>query len=350
MNALPPKNPSFGWSDVFMLLVTLIWGLNFSIIKISLRELSPAGFNGLRLLLTAAVLVGLMAASGESFRVGRSEFWKLAALGIMSHALYQILFIGGLSRTTASNSSFILSFSPAIVALIGGLLRIEKVRWGAALGIVISAAGLYLVIAGGEGGIRLLSAGFQGDVMIFAGTILWSLNTVFSKEFLERLSPLKFTAITVGLGALAYFPFCAGAISRISWRSVSPAAWAGLGFSAVFSLVVGYLVWYVSVRRVGNVRTAVYSNLTPVFTALFALLILGEALRPRQIGGAAVILLGVFLARTEYGFFLGGRNGIRPAPVSRGSVAAAAAPDPPENAGRPADGPAAQRRPKTRWS
>jgi len=305
-----------------MLGITVVWGLNFSIIKIALRELSPSGFNGLRLLLTAVILAVLMAFSGESLRVCKSDFWKLAALGLMSHALYQLLFISGLNRTTASNTSFILSFSPVIVALLGGVLRIEKIHWGAWLGIFISAAGLYLVIAAREGGIHLLSEGFRGDLLIFAGTFLWALNTVFSKELLERLSPLKFTAITVIIGSLAYFPFCAGAVARIPWRRISLESWAGLVFSAVFSLVIGYLVWYVSVRRVGNARTAVYSNLTPVSTVLFAFLFLGEALRPGQIVGAAVILVGVYLTRTEYCYFLRGRSETRPIPASPGTFPA----------------------------
>ncbi|MHB8055895.1 MAG: DMT family transporter, partial [Candidatus Aminicenantales bacterium] len=193
--------------------------------------------------------------------------------------------------------------------LVGGVLRIEKIHWGAWLGIFVSAAGLYLVIASRPGGIHLLSEGFRGDLMIFAGTIIWALNTVFSKDFLERLSPLKFCAITVVFGTLAYIPFTAGAILRVPWGRISLASWAGLVYSAVFSLVLGYLVWYISVRRVGNARTAVYSNLTPVFTAIFAFLFLGESFRPQQIVGAAVILIGVYLTRTEYFFFIKGRNG-----------------------------------------
>lgn len=291
-----------------MLLVTVNWGLNFSIIKISLREMTPGGFNGLRLALTALILAGLMAARGESWRVEKRDFGRLVLLGILSHAFYQILFINGIDRTTASNSSFILSFSPVFVALLGGLLRIEKIHWTAWAGILISAAGLYLVIGARPGGIHLLSEGFRGDLLIFASSILWAMSTVFSKEFLARLSPLKFCAITVGAGALAYLPFTAGAMARIPWASVSFAAWGGLVYSAVVSLVFGYLVWYASVRRVGNVRTAVYSNLTPVFTAFFAFLLLGESFNLRQIGGAAIILAGVFLTRTEYFFFLRGRN------------------------------------------
>jgi len=308
MNSPSRKSSAYGWSDVLMLLSTINWGLNFSIIKISLREMSPGGFNGLRLALTALVLAGLMAVRGESWRVDKRDLRRLAALGILSHAFYQFIFINGINRTTASNASFILSFSPVFVALLGGLLRIEKIHWAAWAGILLSAAGLYLVIGARPGGIRLLSEGFRGDLIIFAASIVWAMSTVFSKEFLERLSPLKFCAITVGIGALAYLPFTAGAVARIPWAKISLAAWGGLIYSAAISLAVGYWVWYASVRRVGNVRTAVYSNLTPVFTALFAFLILGESFRLSQVGGAAIILAGVFLTRTEYFFFLRGRN------------------------------------------
>ncbi|MHB8053723.1 MAG: EamA family transporter, partial [Candidatus Aminicenantales bacterium] len=69
MNPLHRKSAAFGWSDILMLGVTVAWGLNFSIIKIALRELSPGGFNGLRLILTSVVLIVLMAVSGESWRV-----------------------------------------------------------------------------------------------------------------------------------------------------------------------------------------------------------------------------------------------------------------------------------------
>jgi drug/metabolite transporter (DMT)-like permease len=299
----PKPDAAFGWSDVLMLGITVVWGLNFSLIKIALREMSPEGFNGVRLVLTAVLFVILLKLSGQGFRLGRGDLWKLALLGIMGNAFYQVLFIGGLNRTTASNTSFILSISPVIVALLSGVFRIERIHWAAWMGIFISMAGLYFVISG-NGGFRLSSDSFRGDLMILAGTFLWSVYTVFSKGFLERMSPLKFAAITVSFGSLAYLPFSAGAMARIPWSRISFKSWAALAFSALFSLVIGYLIWYSSVRRVGNARTAVYSNLTPVFTALFASIFLGEALGPRQIFGAAVILVGVYLTRAGYRYFI----------------------------------------------
>jgi len=281
-----------------MLAAVLMWAVNFSFVKIGLRELSPEAFNGLRLLLTAAVLLGLLALSRRRLQgIVPADLWKLALIGIMGNAVYQALFIGAMSRTTAANTSFILSTSPVFVALLSRLLGIENIPWPTWTGIFISLGGLYLVISRMNGGIAPGSAGAQGDAMIFAGTILWAGYTVFSKPFLARLSPLQFSAVTVAVGAAAYFPTTAAEVVRIAWADVSWRAWSALFLSALFGLVLGYLIWYYSVQRIGNTRTAVYGNLTPVLTAVFAWWILGERMHMVQIAGAAVILLGVYLTR-----------------------------------------------------
>jgi drug/metabolite transporter (DMT)-like permease len=285
------------------LLAAVIWGINFTFIKIGLRELSPGGFNGLRLLLTAVLFLLILAASGRGFGDIRKDLVPLAAIGIAGNTVYQLLFISAVSRTSASNTSLILSMSPIFVALLSVLFRIERVPWAAWLGIFVSFAGLYIIFARQDGGLNFLAEGFRGDIMMFLGTILWAAYTVWSKPFLDKLSPLQFATVTMGIGALVYVPFTIKDIVRIPWASVSARAWAGLVLSSVFGLVVGYLIWYFSVQKVGNAKTAIYSNLTPIFTIFFALLFLGEKLRPAEVIGAAIILAGVYQTRAGYKFF-----------------------------------------------
>ena len=291
-------------SDAWMLIATLLWGFNFVLVKVSLRELSPGGFNGLRILLTALVFLVLLAVSGTGFGVARGDLWKLVLIGILGNAVYQVLFIKAMSLTTASNTSLILSMSPIYVALLGALFRVERIHWAAWLGIAVSFAGLYFVITRQNGGLSFSAKSFSGDLAIFIGTMLWALYTVISKDFLHRMTPLQFSTVTMGVGALLYVPFTAGEIARIPWGSVSWAAWVSLVLSALFGLVIGYLAWYNSVRKVGNAKTAIYSSLTPLFTFLFASFWLGERLHVYLLGGALVILAGVYLTRSGYRFFV----------------------------------------------
>ena len=298
------KNSKFGASDALMLIAVVMWGVNFSFIKIALRELSPGGFNGVRLLLTALVFCLLMGMAKEKFAVSRKDFWRLLAIGVAGNTFYQLLFIKGISLTTASNSSLILSTSPIFVALMSAGLRIEKIHWAAWGGIFISFFGLYLVISERNGGLLFSSQNLKGDFLIFLGTILWASYTVLAKPFLKDMSPLKFSAITVGLGTLFYLPFTARDIMTIPWGTISWRAWASLFFSAFFGLVFGYLIWYYSVKRVGNAKTAIYNNMTPIFTVFFAVIFLQEKFSAFQAVGAVVILTGVYLTRAGYRFFI----------------------------------------------
>jgi drug/metabolite transporter (DMT)-like permease len=281
-----------------MLCAVLFWGVNYSVIKVGLRELAPDAFNGWRLLMTAVLLLGVLALSGQGFRVSRKDLIALAALGVVGNTIYQIIFIHGIQATTAANSGFILSTSPIFVALIGAVLRIERIPPRAWLGILVSFVGLYLVIALKNGGLRFSSEGLHGDALILIGTVLWAGCTVLAAPFLSRMSSLKYSALTVAAGTLAYIPLTWRAMTSVRFSAVSWTAWGSLVFSGIFALVLGYIVWYYSVQRVGNARTAAYNNLTPLFGAVFAALILGERLKPAQAAGAAIVLLGIWLTRS----------------------------------------------------
>jgi len=306
-----PNGPRFGLSDVLMFVAVVMWGVNFSLVKIALREMTPDGFNGWRILFSAVCLLLLLAASGEGFRLKRREFWALLAIGFAGNTAYQAIFIHGVHGTSASNTSLILSTSPIFVALLSVVLRLEKVHWAAWLGIGVSFSGLFLIISRQHGVVRPAGGALRGDMLVLLGTFLWAIYTVLAKPFLETMSPLKFSALTMAFGAFFYIPLTLKGMLAVSPAAVSWNARLALVLSGLFGLVFGYLIWYFSVQRVGNARTAAYNYLTPIFTALFAAILLGEALRPVQAVGAAIILVGVWLTRSGYRVFVraGGRAG-----------------------------------------
>jgi len=297
-------NDRLGLSDVLMLSAVVMWGMNLIWIKIALREMSPGGFNGVRLIFTMVLYVVMLALSGQGFGLERRDVGKLLALGILGNAVYQFFFIHAISLTTAANTSLILSMQPVFIALISVLLRIEKIHWAAWLGILISFFGLYLVITKSNAGLRFSTDNFRGDILILIGTVLWALYTALSKPFLERISPLKFSAITVLFGVPFYLPFAVKDIVRLPWAEISAKAWASLALSGLFGLVLGYVIWYYSVQKVGNAKTAIYNNLTPLFTIIFSALFLQDKIRIDQAAGGAVIFAGVILTRWGYRFLM----------------------------------------------
>jgi drug/metabolite transporter (DMT)-like permease len=295
----------FGTTDVLMLSAMLFWAVNFSFVKIALRELSPLAFNGIRLLFASVLLVLILVLCGESLRVDRKTFWKIVFLGLIGNTAYQMLFIHGIDLTTASNSAIIIAMTPVFIALLSSRMKHERVHSAAWAGFLFSFAGLYLVISGRFGAIEFSSLGVRGDLLIFCGNICWAIFTVFSKPLLARMSPLKLTTLTMISGTVFFLPFCAKDISHISYSAVSFKAWGSLFYSGLFALVICYVIWYASVERVGNTKTAIYSYLIPVFTVIFAYFLIDERITMHQAAGALIIFGGVYLARIGYRRFAG---------------------------------------------
>ncbi len=286
-----------------MLLAVLCWAINFSFIKIALREFSPQAFNGIRLLFASLILIIVLFVRGEGFSLAKSDILKILFLGIIGNTAFQLLFIHGLNWTTASNTSVIMAMTPVFVALLSVLLKQEKINWAGWLGIVISFIGFYFIITKQVGTFHFSWEELRGDLMILIGNLFWAIHTVFSKPFLEKISPLKWTSITLAAGTVFYLPFAALDIVRIQWSEISFQAWAALIFSGLFAIAICYVIWYASVRRIGNSKTAIYGYLTPIFTILFAYLLIAEKITLLQIGGALIIFAGVYLTRSGYRLF-----------------------------------------------
>lgn len=293
----------FGATDIFMLLAILCWAINFSFIKIALREFSPMAFNGIRLFFASLILIIALFVKGEGFSLAKSDIPKILFLAIIGNTAFQLLFIQGLNWTTASNTSVIMAMTPVFVAMLSVLLKQEKIHWAGWLGIVISFIGFYFIITKQVGTFHFSWEEMRGDLMILIGNLFWAIYTVFSKPFLEKISPLKWTSITLAAGTVFYLPFAASDIVRIQWSEISFQAWAALIYSSLFAIAICYVIWYASVRRVGNSKTAIYGYLSPIFTILFAYLLLSERITLLQIGGALIIFAGVYLTRSGYRLF-----------------------------------------------
>ncbi|MEK6631023.1 MAG: DMT family transporter [Acidobacteriota bacterium] len=279
--------------DGLLLLMVLIWGVNFTVVKAALREIPPQAFNALRLVIASVLFLSAILAKGAP-RLARADWIRVAFLGIVGHFVYQLFFMGGLARTTASNSSLILGCSPVAVALASAMAGHERIPRGQWAGVLLSVVGIFLVVGTGAhfGGPSL-----TGDVLTLCAVVCWSMYTVGSRSLLTRYSPLTVTGLTMMFGTLLYVPASVPELLRLDWGRIHPWAWIALVFSSVFALNVAYLIWYTSVQRIGNIRTSVYSNMTPIVAMTVAAIFLAEHLTPTKLGGAAAILCGVALTR-----------------------------------------------------
>jgi len=105
----------------------------------------------------------------------------------------------------------------------------------------------------------------------------------------------------MAIGTALYVPAALPELIRIDTGRIHAWVWIALVCSSILALNVSYLIWYTSVQRIGNIRTSVYSNVTPLVAMAVAAVFLGEYITWYKAGGAAAILLGVVITRQTTG-------------------------------------------------
>lgn len=289
----------FGWTDALLLGMVVVWGLNFTVVKTALGEFLPLAFTSLRFVMASVLMVAAVRFMGLQLRLPMSDLRRIALLGLVGTGLYQPLFIFGIERTTAGNSSLILASVPVLVAVENHLLKLERLSAKAWTGVVLSFTGLLLVILGSSRGLSLEWKSVAGDLMTLGAAICWATYTVMSRPLLRKYPPLTVTTLSHIAGSIPLVLLALPSFAAQDWAGVSASGWAGLAYSGILGIGLAYIIWNTGVQRLGGARTSVYSNLVPVVAALAAAIFLGERFTVLQALGAAVIFAGIALTRAK---------------------------------------------------
>ena len=284
-------------TDLLLLCMALIWGVNYAVVKFGAAQLDPLAFNSTRVVLAAAVLVAIVVAGGNRWPRGR-DLAALLGLGVLGNGVYQFLFIEGIARTRAGDAALIIAAAPAFMAMIGRARGTERTGRAGVAGIVLSLAGIALVVFGDtSGGNR--DASLVGDGMLLVASLCWSVYTVFLQPYTERTDGLTLSAVTMVGGAVPLVLVSLPAIGRTAWSDLGAGGWIAVAYSGLFALVLAYLFWYRGVKVLGPTRSGMYANLQPIIALLVAWATLHEAPHLLQLAGAACIMGGLVLTRLQ---------------------------------------------------
>ena len=284
--------------DILGLVVVLLWAANLPLAKDALREFSPMSFNAVRIPPSALLLwIPTLLLEGRIHLQPR-DIWKILVLGIIGNVFYLTLFIHGLELTKAGNVGLLLSIGTIFTALLSRLLGHEylgRIVW---VGIFLSFGGVAVILL--ESAEFAVGTGtLVGDLITLAAASCWSVYTVFSKTLMKSYSPLTFTTLTLSVGALALFFISFPDLMDQNWGQISTKSYLELGYSSIFSLAVAYSIWFYCVDRLGSTKTAIYANLVPFWTLLFAWFFIGEEITLLQILGGILILTGIYLTKLK---------------------------------------------------
>ncbi len=299
-----PTRPGFGLTDVSLLLMAVIWGVNYTSVKYATSVIEPLAFNGVRVTLAAISLVIIAQVATRFFTIepegwpGARDAIALVLLGMLGNGVYQILFVEGIARTRAGDAALLISAAPAFIAIIGRLRGTEQVSARGVVGIALSILGMGFVVIGTTNADGDQRATLLGDSLLLISSLCWSIYTVYLQPYTHRTGGIHLSALTMVGGMVPLLAVAAPAMLATDWTHVPTLAWGSLAYSGFFALVIAYLFWYAGVRVLGPTRTAMYANLQPIFAVAVASLVLGEVITGWQVAGAISIITGLVLTRS----------------------------------------------------
>ena len=289
-------------ADASLLLVALIWGSTFVMVKDVIREAPPLLFLAMRFGMAALTLALVMLAFGRWRGLSRGELAWGGVLGLALFAGYALQTIG-LQWTTASNAGFITGLYVVMVPLLGIPFLRQVPRMWAWLGVVLATVGLALLSLQFDAAGQLALNVNAGDLIVLGCTLAFALHVVLVAKVSGGADPLRLTLVQVMVTGL----LCAlsSLVLERPVANLSADVWLSTLFLGVVATALVITI-QVSVQRFTSaVHAVLIFSLEPVFAAIFGVWLQGDRLQAIAWGGAALILAGMLVAE------LGGRFQLR---------------------------------------
>jgi drug/metabolite transporter (DMT)-like permease len=220
----------------------------------------------------------------------------LALLALVGVALFQSLVYLGLRSTSAINAVLLNSSAPLFMLLCSWILERERATPRQVIGMLISLAGIVVILTQGDAA-RLRELEFHsGDGWILLAMPLWGLYSVLLKRRPPELGGAEFLLAISVLGVAMLAPAYAvqTALAPSPWPTW-PAALA-LVYVGLAASVAAFMLWNRGVAVVGANAAGFTLHLLPAFGTLLAIVFLGEQFAAHHAVGVAVIIAGVVLA------------------------------------------------------
>lgn len=279
-----------------MLVLCVLWGLQQVAVKLAAPAMGPVMQIGLRSLAAAALVFLVILWKGE--RLSARDRFFLPGIGAGLLFALEFLFVAvGLQYTTASHMSVFLYTAPIFTVL--GLHwfvpgeRLGTLQWAGALA---AFAGIAVAFSNGFASTsRDWMSMLAGDALGVLGGVFWAATTLLIRRSALSEAPPAITlfyqlaSCGVILVAIALLMGQAGSVT------MTGTVWASLFFQAVIVAFLSYLVWFWMLRKYLASRLSVFSFLTPMFGVGFGVLLLNDALDPRFLAGALLVMVGVVM-------------------------------------------------------
>jgi drug/metabolite transporter (DMT)-like permease len=284
------------FAEAAVVLMALIWGINYSVIKYGTSLVQATAYNAVRVAMGTVLLLVIARIWGGA-PPSRRDTLILLALGALGNGIYQIFFAEGITRTRAGEAALVVGASPALIALFGRFAGVERANRKAVVGIALSIVGVALIVLSTATAAPAQGSSLFGDLLVLCGSVCWAVYTVLLIPYTTRNSGYWIIALTMTGGTIVLALAGSRAILSTPWTSLPPSLWYALVYSGIGGLVIAYFCWLKGVKVLGPTRTSLFTNLQLPTALIVAWLTLRETPTSWQVVGAITILSGALLTR-----------------------------------------------------
>lgn len=276
-----------------MLFIVLVWGSAATVTKYAVEHMPPFIFAFLRNTVASICLLPfyLMRRKSGFQQEGSAPLGKLIVMGLTGITCFYLLFNIAFYYTTGAVGALIQGFIPVAIILMAVIFLRERLNGKQIFGILLSVIGVILL--GFTGEIPEARNALLGNGIMILAIISWGAYTTMAKS-MERFDPIYLSTMTIWIGTIGLFPAALYEYWKGGFPVISTGAWSAILYLGIFSSAVCYILYNRVLKILPAVQVGNFMNLDPVFGFLIAVIFLKDRITPIQVGGAILVLAGVF--------------------------------------------------------
>lgn len=287
----------FQKASLYPLFAISFWAGNVVVSKMASHNISPVAITFYRLVLALAVMSTFVLIPVWKNRHTIQLYWKQLALGgFLSVSLFQFLSYQAAATTTATNMAIVTALIPLLTMILSSLILKDKISYGMLFGGTLSFYGILYLLSHGsilniwDQGVHL------GDGLMLVAALGYALYGVLLKHWKMPIPAWQSNFVQSSfaiLYVLPFFIFLPAADMQLNQTTIPLILYA-----SIFSSILLSYLWIEGVRHLGPNRNSIFMNLLPLFTALIAVVLLGEHLQAFHYLGGGLTLIGILIAQT----------------------------------------------------
>ena len=287
----------------------LIWAGSGIAVKAALESLAPLTLVLTRFTLAVLLMCGIGLIANQVARqdsilrlqkIERKDIWLFVLGGTFQPFLYFILETYSYDAfATPTIAEAFLSTNPLIAPIFAWIFLREKVTIWNIAGILISTAGMILLVLAGSNSFAI---GNMWGIPLAIVTVCMAVGySIILKKIPSQYSTLTIVFWVQLIGLILLYVLAAGkalVYADTQWfTAITPAAIGGVAYLAVLSSVAAFILFCYSVRYIGVTKANIFNNIRPVFTALIMLILFSEQLPFWKWVGIGIIVFGLFICQ-----------------------------------------------------